>query len=76
MHLPVPPQLIFALLIEAALIFATWVFLVQPGPLLPVRSDVGKGALRVWGLVLLCITFCWSVVVGCIWAIQQITLRL
>lgn len=76
MYLSFSNQLLLSLAIEGALILVTLLFLVQPESLIRFRSDRGKAAARIWGLVLLCITFCWSVVLGCVYAIQSITMRL
>jgi heme/copper-type cytochrome/quinol oxidase subunit 4 len=63
------------LLIEAALILATLNFLVQPHFFFPFRSRSAR-AVGTWsGMLLLCITFCWSVIFGCMWAIVKLNVN-
>ena len=65
-----PRQVFFAMLIEAALVTLTALLLVKP--FRASRSEKPPFA----GLLLMCVTFCWSVVFGCILALNEITFRL
>jgi len=72
-----PRQVFFTMLIEAALVAFTVFALVQPfASLKPKQTETRSIGLQFVGLVLLCITFCWSVVFGCVLALNEITFRL
>lgn len=66
-------QLLFVILIQALLMAVTTLLLLQPKPLFRFRSPQLLSAATMSGLVLLCITFCWSVIVGCVLALRDIT---
>lgn len=58
---------LFALLIESGLITLTTALISQP------RSRV---LANTSGWLLLCLTFCWSVVMGCLIGLQRLTIQL
>lgn len=70
------PQLLGTVLIEAAMIALTTFLLVQPEPVFRGVSIRIRGAITWAGLVSLCVTFCWSVIFGCVLAIHHLTLRI
>jgi hypothetical protein len=61
------PQVLIALGVEALLILVTFVFLNAP------RT---RAALQWAGMIMLCLTFCWSVIFGCVIALTGSTLRI
>ncbi len=71
-----PKQVLFALSIESILLAMTILFLVQPLSLTRFGTPNRARVFRMGGMVLLCLTFCWSVVFGCILALNEMTLRL
>ncbi len=70
------PQLLGTVLIETALIAMTTFLLVQPEPVFHKLSSRVRGAVTWAGLISLCVTFCWSVIFGCVLAIHHLTLRI
>jgi hypothetical protein len=71
-----PNQLLFALLVEAALITLTMILLLQPRPFFTPAADRSRNLATMSGLFVLCITFCWSVIFGCVLALHQLTFRI
>jgi hypothetical protein len=71
-----PKQVIFALLIQCALIVMTTTLLAQPRIIFSDQSNKVRSIARGGGWVLLCITFCWSVVFGVILSLNAITIRI
>ena len=69
-------QLVVSFLFECLLVFFTILLLVQPRLIFRPKSDQPSSFLTMSGLFLLCITFCWSVVFGCVVAIHQLTFRI
>ncbi len=70
-----PRHILYTILIESTLVAITVIFLVQPKFILNVSSEKIQKVFTVTGLVLLCITFCWSFILGCILAISQMTIQ-
>jgi hypothetical protein len=70
------PQLLGSFVIELALVSMTTFLLAQPEPLFHGLSGRVRGAITWAGMVALCVTFCWSVIVGCELALHQLTQRL
>ena len=66
-----PKQIFFSMLIEAALVTLTVLLLVQP-----FRKKQNEVKTPFVGMILLCLTFCWSIVFGCVLALNEITFRL
>ncbi|MDR3607199.1 MAG: hypothetical protein P4M08_07460 [Oligoflexia bacterium] len=75
-YLGLTRQIFFAGLIEVAMILVTLALLDVPNIVLPVRSAGARSTLRVTGMIMLCLTFCWSVVLGCVLALNSGTYRL
>lgn len=69
-------QLLFALMIETSLVMLTTILLIQPKFVFDGQSNKIRDTARVGGMFLLCITFCWSVVVGCVMALNSMTIQL
>lgn len=66
-------QLALAFFIEFALVFVTVFLLIQPRFAFATEARRARAMATISGYFLLCITFCWSVVVGCVLAIHQLT---
>ena len=67
-------QVAIAMFMESLLVSVTALLLLQPKA---VFTSPKAMKVATWsGLVLLCITFCWSVVVGCILYLNQMVIRL
>jgi hypothetical protein len=71
-----PKQVMLAFMVEFFMILMTTVLLLQPrsifGAITPRMSSAAMGS----GLILLCLTFCWSVIFGAVLALNQMTLRI
>jgi hypothetical protein len=69
-------QLIFSMALEFWLVFLTIVLLTQPSFIF--RGNQGKQrlSLTMSGMFMLCVTFCWSVVLGCVIAFQRAVISL
>jgi integral membrane sensor domain MASE1 len=57
-------SILMVLLIELAFIVVTVVFLIQPKVLFKSESSRLRSIANWGGMILLCLTFCWSVIVG------------
>lgn len=68
-----PQHLAVAFAIESALIVLTVFFLLQPEFAFRNVQPSVKTAFTMGGYTLLCITFCWSVVFGCLKALHMLT---
>lgn len=64
-------QMIFALVVEGWLVLLTLLMLMQPSFVFQFKSDQAQRVVTVFGLFLLSVTFCWSVVFGCLIALNQ-----
>jgi len=73
--LEISKQLIVTLAVEAFLVFLTLFLLSEPGWMVKAKNEGTQAAFRAGGLLFLCVTFCWSFILGCIIAIQRITFR-
>lgn len=71
-----PNQVVFAMAVETAMIIVTLLLLNQPNIFLPFRSPRVQTALRAGGLIMLSLTFCWSVILGCVITLHQMTFRI
>lgn len=69
-------QLAISILIEGCLLFSTLLLLIQPRLFFNLESEKTRQVLTMSGLFLLCITFCWSVIFGCVLALHQLTFQL
>ena len=59
-----PGRISIILLIEMILVVSTTILLAQPKFLFRASSDTVKSVAQWGGMLLLCATFCWSVIVG------------
>lgn len=59
-----PQQILVVFFIECALIFTSTLLLAQPGVLFGHLTEKMRSVYRAGGWVFLCLTFCWSVVLG------------
>lgn len=75
-HLGLSHQVFVAGVIEIGMILVTLTFLDVPNFLLPFKSPSARSAIKGGGLIMLCLTFCWSVVLGCVLALNSGTYRL
>ena len=71
-----PRQVLFALLIEAVLVGLSTVLLVQPKMMFEGQTSTFKSVAKGSGFVILCLTFCWSVFLGAILALNAISIRI
>ena len=71
-----PNNLILVLAVELALIVLTTLFLFQPKSLFGIKLDRMKMTFRWGGLLLLCVTFFWSIIIGIILSMNNLTIRL
>ncbi|OFZ70442.1 MAG: hypothetical protein A3K03_05825 [Bdellovibrionales bacterium RIFOXYD1_FULL_44_7] len=71
-----PKQLVFVMLIEFALIMLTCILLMQPTLIFAGQSDRARSIARTGGLVFLCVTFCWSIILGCVFTLSYSTIQL
>jgi hypothetical protein len=71
-----PKQVIFALVVEAALILLTSLLLVQPRLIFTNQNTKISQLTQIGGGLFLCVTFCWSVVLGCLLTLNSIVIRL
>jgi hypothetical protein len=70
-----PKQLILGAVFEVLLIAATCLMLLQPRALFQPSSEQVRSTVRIGGFVFLCITFCWSVVLGSMLALSSFVYR-
>lgn len=61
-----PKQVLFTFLIETVLILATTLLLAQPEMVFSGQAKRVRSLAKAGGLILLCLTFCWSVVLGAV----------
>ena len=71
-----PKQVLFSMIVEAGMILLTTFMLTQPALVFGKRSESVRSMARAGGLFLLCLTFCWSVVLGCTLTINALTIRI
>jgi hypothetical protein len=71
--LDISKQLAVTLSVEAFLVFLTLFLLSEPGWMIKSKNEGTRAAFRAGGLLFLCVTFCWSFILGCILAIQRLT---
>lgn len=69
-------QLALSIFIEGLLILLTILFLTQPRPFFRVESERSRNLLTVSGYFLLSVTFCWSVIFGCVLTLHHLTFRI
>jgi hypothetical protein len=75
-HLGLSHQVFFAGLVEIGMIAMTLILLDVPNFFLPFSNPTTRAVLKNGGLVMLCLTFCWSVVLGCVLALNAGTYTL
>lgn len=61
-----PKQVLVSIVIEVMMILLTIFLLNQPKLVFEKQSDCTKTIARAGGLISLCVTFCWSVFLGCV----------
>lgn len=71
-----PSTVIFSLAIELALILLTLLLLIQPKAFFRKKHDKPYTLLHWVGIVLLCLTFCWSVIVGIVLSMNELSFRI
>lgn len=71
-----PKQVVFALIIETALILLTLLLLTQPKLMFGTQSARIRSMANAGGMILLCLTFIWSVIFGCVLAINRVSVWL
>ncbi len=71
-----PHSVLIVLGIESVLVFMTAFFLVQPDVLFRLASQKIRTVVRWSGMLLLCLTFCWSVIVGIILSLNGLSLKI
>ena len=71
-----PKQVLFCLLIEAALMTLTVVLLIQPQFVVKPKNKKTSEIMTYFGFGFLSLTFCWSFVLGCVLAVNQLTIRI
>ena len=67
-----PKQLVAGLMIEFGLMLSTLFFLIQPNFIFKRIHERTRIALTMSGLIMLCVTFCWSVIFGCILTLHRV----
>ena len=72
----VPPQLIFATVIEAAMILTSCFLVVQPESIFSGTTQDTRRLASYAGMLALCVTFCWSVIFGIVLALNNLTLQI
>lgn len=70
-----PNSVFFSVAVELGLISFTSLVLTQPNFLIQVESKRGRSATAVIGGFFLCVTFCWSVVLGIVLYIHDIVIQ-
>ncbi len=70
-----PPQVIFATLVETGLVLLTCLLVVQPESVFRGVASEIRRSVSFAGMVSLCLTFCWSVIFGCVLALNDLTLK-
>lgn len=71
-----PKQIMITAAIEGTLIFLTTFLLTQPTGFFKTTSEKAKTLATYSGLIFLCITFCWSVILGCLVALREFPFRI
>jgi len=69
-------NLVYAVLIQLGLIVVTSILLAQPAMMFPAGSERMRSFMKAGGWLFLCVTFCWSVVVGCLLSLDVLILRI
>jgi hypothetical protein len=72
----VPNQVLFAFVVEFFMILLTSILLLQPRSMFRSSASWMTGIATTTGMVMLCLTFCWSVVLGAVLAMHGFTLRI
>jgi len=71
-----PNTVILAFSVEMALIALTSLMLIQPKFIFRQKTGKLKSFFKWGGLVFLCLTFCWSIVVGIVLSMNDLSLRI
>ena len=71
-----PVQLLFAMGVALSMVLVTWLLLSQPSWLFPGTSERGRVYMKWAGMASLGLTFVWSVILGCLLALSELTWQL
>ena len=71
-----PKQVLFAMIIQAVMMVFTLMLLVPPRAIADGKSPQWRAVVRTGGWVALCLTFCWSVVLGIVLALHRMTISI
>ncbi len=71
-----PRYVALAFMVEFFMILLTCTLLMQPRSMFGAVSQRMSSAVMAGGFVLLCLTFCWSVILGAVLALNDMTLRI
>ncbi len=69
-------SLVISLAVEIILVSMTLFLLAHPRMLFKQRSDRARLLITISGLVFLCLTFCWSVIFGCVLVLHEPAFRI
>ncbi|HLD99413.1 MAG TPA: hypothetical protein VJB59_04100 [Bdellovibrionota bacterium] len=69
-------QVAVAMLIEVLMIGVTSLLLIQPVGIFGIGPSRIKAVSTWGGMVMLCVTFCWSVIFGCVLFLNSMTLKI
>ena len=72
----ISPQVLFATSVEGFLVVLSCLLVVQPESVFGRRSRGVRLAASYAGWIALCLTFCWSVIFGCVLVLNDLTLRI
>ncbi len=67
-----PIEVMVAILVEAILVSITILLVTQPAVVFEQTAVKAKNMMMVGGFVFMCITFCWSFVLGCAIALNDL----
>ncbi len=71
-----PIQILFAVGVELCMIVVTTLLLAQPKWLFPGTSEKGRSFMKWAGMMSMGLTFIWSVILGCLLALSELTWQL
>ncbi len=70
------PQLMVGFGVDAMLMLATVLLLTQPGPIFRSKTEAARQVTSVLGVVLLFVTFLWSILLGCVMTLSEIAIQI
>jgi integral membrane sensor domain MASE1 len=71
-----PHSVIFVLMVEIILIVFTTILMAQPKKVFPSKSEKLRSFAHWVGMLLLCLTFCWSIVLGIVLATNDMIISI